>query len=111
MSRSRYWVWFLVLIFVYLQYLLWFSPRGLFNSWHLEELISKQEQQNTKLQECNTLLKNEILYLRKSRNALEERARFELDMIKPGEIYIQIEDSNKTAHRNLEINKKCQFGQ
>lgn len=94
-----------------MQYLLWFSPRGLFNSWHLEDLISLQEQKNAKLQECNNLLKNEILYLRKSREALEERARFELDMVKPGEIYIQIEESSQTAHRNIEINKKCQFGQ
>jgi len=101
----------LVFIFLYLQYLLWFSPRGLFSVWRLEEDIARQAEINSKLKECNHLLKEEILYLRKSKDALEERARFELDMIKPGEIYIQIEDSSVTTHRNKEINEKCQFGQ
>gem|GEM_PF-6403582 len=110
-TGKRYWIWFLVVIFLYLQYLLWFSHRGLFSVWHLKESIEQQKTLNSRLKECNRLLKEEIIYLRKNQQALEERARFELDMIKPGEIYIQIKDKNLSDHRNTEINEKCQFGQ
>ena len=91
--KRRFWIWLLFLIFVYLQYRLWFSQHGLLYMWKLENSITQQEASNHQAKRCNQKLAEEIIYFRNSKDALEERARYELDMIKSDEVYVSIDDT------------------
>ncbi len=81
----------LVLILI-LQYDLWFGESSLITLWKLEKTVEIQEQENQKLNERNSALAGEVLDLKKGKQAVEERARSELGMIKEGETFIQLVD-------------------
>jgi cell division protein FtsB len=108
---KKLWLIFLFVMLGYLQYRLWFSANGLLNYWRLQQMVEQQHKRNQKLEQCNHLLRDEIKYLRESTEALEERARYELDMIRPGEVYVQIGDEAEVSHRHAEIQDKCGSGQ
>ena len=56
--------------------------------------IADQQQNNDKLVDRNLVLKEEIKDLRSGREALEERARNELGMVKEGETFFRVVDSD-----------------
>ncbi len=80
---------FLILI---LQYDLWFGESSLISVWKLENSIEIQKAKNQKLKERNSALAGEVIDLKKGKQAVEERARSELGMIKEGETFIQLVD-------------------
>ena len=90
--KRRIWIWFLFTILLYFQYRLWFSQHGLIYMWNLEQDITTQIDKNNKALKCNKSLADEILYFRNSPEALEERARYEFDMIKQDEVFVSIFD-------------------
>lgn len=85
----------LIVILSLLQYRLWFSHDGLPSVLHLHRAVEVQRKGNALLEERNQVLAAEVQDLKSGLDALEERARSELGMIKPGETFFQlIEDNN-----------------
>ncbi len=80
----------LVLLFVLLQYDLWVGEGSLASAWRLQQAVKTQQQENDRLKERNTALAAEVVDLKQGLDAIEERARSELGMIKEGETFIQV---------------------
>lgn len=73
-----------------LQYQLWFGVNSLPGSVKLREQIALQREGNAKLVARNQVLREEIIDLRSGTEALEERARNELGMVKKGETFFRV---------------------
>lgn len=80
----------LIAILVILQYRLWLSHDGLPSLLRLHYAVEKQRQDNDKLQERNAVLEAEVADLKSGLDALEERARSELGMVKPDETFFHV---------------------
>ncbi len=80
----------LTVILLLLQYRLWFSHDGLPSVLHLHRSVVLQEQDNAVLEERNQVLAAEVKDLKSGLDAIEERARSELGMIKQDETFFQI---------------------
>ncbi|MCX4189140.1 cell division protein FtsB [Methylophaga sp. OBS3] len=80
----------LIAIMVVLQYRLWLSHDGLPSLLRLHYAVEKQRQDNEKLEERNAVLAAEVADLKSGLDALEERARSELGMIKPDETFFHV---------------------
>ncbi len=80
----------LTVLLLLLQYRLWFSHDGLPAVLHLHRDVAIQRQDNAKLEERNQVLTAEVQDLKSGLDAVEERARSELGMIKEGETFFQI---------------------
>ncbi|WP_299793661.1 cell division protein FtsB [uncultured Shewanella sp.] len=80
----------LVALLGLLQYQLWLGVNSLPESFHLREQISMQQVSNAKLVARNQVLREEIIDLRSGTEALEERARNELGMVKKDETFFRV---------------------
>ena len=80
----------LLLIFLGLQYQLWFGEGGVIAVWHLKNRITIQKQINQQLEERNQILIADIEDLRHGDEAIEERAREELEMVKKNETFYRV---------------------
>lgn len=85
----------LVILFVWLQYKLWFTDGGLVELWDSREAVAEQKSSNQQITEKNQALSAEVDDLKLGVAALEERARNELGMIKEDELFFQVVDSEK----------------
>lgn len=86
----------LTILLVLMQYRLWFSHDGLPSLLRLHHQVEKQRVDNEKLTERNQVLAAEVQDLKSGLDALEERARSELGMVKPGETFFHIiEEQNE----------------
>lgn len=68
---------------------------GLFDAQRIEREVALQSKNNALLLERNNALKNEIKDLRNGYDAIEERTRNELGMIKKGETFYRIISDDK----------------
>jgi len=73
-----------------LQYRLWFGKHSIPDYLHQQSDVAQQEQQNAKLRQRNSLLQADIQDLKIGLEAIEERARNELGLIKPRETFYRI---------------------
>jgi cell division protein FtsB len=80
----------LVILLIYLQYSLWFGDGSLQDVWRLHKDVEQQRQENAVLRERNEALEAEVLDLQQGLEAIEERAREDLGMIKKGETFYQV---------------------
>jgi cell division protein FtsB len=80
----------LTVILVLLQYRLWFTHDGLPAVLYLHRQVEIQRQDNDVLEERNKLLAADVHDLKSGLDALEERARNDMGMIKSGETFLQI---------------------
>jgi len=80
----------LAVLLVAIQYPLWFGKGGWLRVWELDRQIDAQRDTNTQLAVRNAALDAEVLDLKKGYDAIEERARSDLGMIKQDEIFFQI---------------------
>lgn len=84
-----------VFLIILIQYPLWVSRGGWINVFDLQKKYIKQKEINLNLVKQNDALKAEVNDLKKGTDAIEERARDELGMIKEGEIFFEIIKSKK----------------
>ena len=84
----------LLVLLIWLQFKLWLGDGGIPEVLELESEIETVQQDVNKLQERNQALDAEVMDLKKGIEAIEERARSELGMIKQDEIYYQVIDSD-----------------
>jgi cell division protein FtsB len=80
----------LVLLLGWLQYRLWFGIGSVGEVTVLEAQVEHQRRENGGLHERNAALAAEVRDLKEGVAAVEERARSELGMIKPGEVFYRV---------------------
>ena len=73
-----------------LQYPLWLGKGSWLRVWELDRQLQSQKAENARLQERNSVLDAEVRDLKQGFEAIEERARYELGMIKQDEVFFQI---------------------
>jgi cell division protein FtsB len=84
----RWLLWLLVVLLLLLQYRLWVGDGSLAEVWGLYQQVEAQREENQL--ERNQALEAEVTDLKQGLDAIEERAREELGMIKDGETFYQI---------------------
>jgi len=72
-----------------LQYPLWLGKGGWLRVWSLERQVQEQKLANAALAQRNGALDAEVRDLKQGFEAIEERARYELGMVKQDEIFFQ----------------------
>ena len=77
-------------LIVLIQYPLWFGKGGWMRVWEIDRQVSAQKQNNSNFQARNRALDAEVRDLKQGTEAAEERARYELGMVKQDEMYFQI---------------------
>jgi len=77
------------LLLALIQYPLWLGKGGWLRVWEVEKQLSTQKESNLKLEQRNTGLEAEVRDLKTGYEAVEERARFELGLTKPDEVFVQ----------------------
>ncbi len=80
----------LLALLAWLQYRLWFGNRGEHDVSELQAQVSRQAKDNAGLKQRNDALAAEVQDLKSGEAAVEERARSELGMIKPGETFYRV---------------------
>ena len=83
----------LLALFLLLQYDLWVGEGSLATVWRLQNAIEAQRAENAELAERNRALEAEVTDLKKGLDAVEERARSELGMIRRGETFYRVVES------------------
>jgi cell division protein FtsB len=73
-----------------LQYPLWIGKGSWTRVWELDRQLVAQREDNTRLKARNDALDAEVRDLKEGTEALEERARLELGMIRKDEIFYQV---------------------
>ena len=73
-----------------LQYPLWLGKGGWLKVWENDRQLQQQKELTRKLEIRNAGLDAESRDLKQGYDAIEERARFELGMIKQDETFVQI---------------------
>jgi len=84
----------LAALLLLIQYPLWLGKGGWLRVWDLDNQVAAAQKKNEELKARNAKLGSEVRDLRDGTGAVEERARYELGMIKDGEIFIQILEPN-----------------
>src|SRR3990172_10308245 len=80
----------LVALILLLQYPLWMGKGSWLKVWDLDQQVEAQKQINQQTQTRNAVLDAEVRDLKQGTEAIEERARSELGMIKRDEVFYQI---------------------
>ena len=80
----------LVALIVLIQYPLWLGKGSWLRVWEVDQQIRSQRESNRQLQARNNALEAEVRDLKVGVEAVEERARSELGMIRQDEIFFQV---------------------
>jgi cell division protein FtsB len=86
----RYAALILLILLIALQVKLWTGQGGMREVWRLEHRVGEQKAENAKLKTRNETLSAEVDDLKSGDEAVEERARSELGLLKPGETFYQV---------------------
>jgi len=92
----------LLLLFILLQVKLWFGEGGYGDVKRLAQRVEEQALENEALAQRNRELQAEVEDLRQGLQAVEERARSELGMIKENEEFYQVVPGQKNGGENQE---------
>jgi cell division protein FtsB len=87
----------LAVLIVLIQFPLWLGKGGWLRVWDLDRQVQVQKDQNAKVQKRNVALDAEVRDLKQGLEAVEERARYELGMIKQDEVFFQIVEPRPVA--------------
>lgn len=80
----------LLMVIAALQYPLWLGKGGWFKVWEMNQQLEAQQEVNQKLEQRNAGLDAEVRDLKSGYDAIEERARYELGLVKQDEIFVQV---------------------
>lgn len=84
----------LAVLLAWLQYTMWFGTGGSQQVDALRGQVEHQRVENLQLQQRNEALAAEVDDLKSGGAAVEERARSELGMVKPGETFYRVVDGS-----------------
>ena len=77
-----------LLVMVHAQ--LWFGRGSVRNVAELQRKLEEQKTSNLQAQQANERLASEVRDLKEGLDMVEEKARSELGMVKPNEVFVQI---------------------
>jgi cell division protein FtsB len=80
----------LTALIVVIQYPLWLGKGGWLRVWDVDRQLEAQHAKNAGLEVRNGALAADVKDLKQGTDAIEERARFELGMVKSDEIFFQL---------------------
>jgi cell division protein FtsB len=87
----------LILVLIGLQLKLWSGNGSMREVDSLRVAVKKQADENTRLLQRNQALGADVLDLKHGDQAVEARARTELGLIKPGEVFYQVVEQPAAA--------------
>lgn len=87
----------LLLLIGLLQYRLWYGDGNVREFRRLNDRIAELHQEGAKRRERNAALEAEVIDLKQGLDAVEERGRQDLGMIKEGEVFVQVIDPKEEA--------------
>jgi cell division protein FtsB len=82
----------LAALIILIQYPLWFGKGGWLRAWELDRQLEAARTKNTDLERRNAALAADVRDLKTGTDAIEERARYELGMTRPDEVFYQYTD-------------------
>lgn len=85
----------LAVLIALLQYPMWLGKGSWLRVWEVDQQLKAQRDTNRKLALRNEALDAEVRDLKQGLDAIEERARSELGMIKRDEIFFQLPDERQ----------------
>jgi cell division protein FtsB len=88
--RSRIVPIILVLLLLILQWQLWTGRGSVRDVAQLKDKLAEQRESNVRAAATNDRLNSEVNDLKEGLEMVEERARQELGMVKPNEVFVQI---------------------
>ena len=77
-------------LIVLLQYPLWLGKGGWLRVWEIDRQVKAQKDVNARMRVRNDALDAEVRDLKQGYDAIEERARYELGMIRQDEIFFHV---------------------
>ncbi|MCX8649014.1 cell division protein FtsB [Gilliamella sp. B2776] len=80
----------LLIVLGYLQYSLWYGKNNVYDYQDNLQVLADLHDQNAQLKDRNEQMFAEINNLQRSSEAIEERARSHLGMVKPNEYFYRI---------------------
>ena len=80
----------LLLLLIGLQMKLWTGPGSMRDVQNLRNAVKAQADRNTRQLQTNESLAADVVDLKSGDQAIEARARSELGLIKPGEVFYQV---------------------
>ncbi|MDR5757510.1 cell division protein FtsB [Caballeronia sp. LZ035] len=90
----------LILLLALIQYPLWWGHGGWLRVHELQQQLGQQTDKNTTLRLRNERVQGEVQDLQNGTSAVEERARYEMGMVKDSEVFVQFVSPNSTAPVN-----------
>lgn len=90
----------LILAIAALQYPLWLGKGSWLKVWEVGDKIAAQNKVNAELRARNQSLDAEVRDLKQGYDAIEERARSELGMIKNNEVFYQVLEGDAAVQHN-----------
>jgi cell division protein FtsB len=87
----------IIALILAIQYPLWLGKGSWLRVAEVDRRLSDQRSVNERLERRNNALGAEVRDLKQGFEAIEERARFELGMVKPDEVFFQILEAPRTV--------------
>ena len=87
----------LISLLLLLQYPLWLGKGGWLRVWDVDRQLQVEKVANKKLEIRNAGLDAEVRDLKQGFDAIEERARYDLGMIRQDEVFVQIPETPALA--------------
>ena len=83
----------LVALILAIQYPLWLGKGGWLRVWDVDRQLGAQTAKNERLESRNGALAADVKDLKQGSDAIEERARYELGMVRNDEVFFQLPGS------------------
>ena len=80
----------LIALIAAIQYPLWLGKGGWLRAWDVDRQVDAQRARNEQLESRNGALAADVKDLKQGHDAIEERARYELGMVKNDEVFFQV---------------------
>ncbi|KLU21947.1 cell division protein FtsB [Caballeronia mineralivorans PML1(12)] len=90
----------LILLLAMIQYPLWWGHGGWLRVHELQQQLVNQTKKNVDLKLRNERVQGEVADLQNGTAAVEERARYEMGMMKDSEVFVQFVSPNSPAPAN-----------
>ena len=84
-------------LIVLIQYPLWLGKGGWLRAWDMNRQLEVQHARNKQLETRNAGLAAEVKDLKTGTEAIEERARYELGMIRHDEVFFHVVEDKKAG--------------
>lgn len=96
----------LLALVILIQFPLWLGKGGWLRVSELDKQVTVAHSKNEELKQRNAKLESEVEDLKNGTEAVEERARFELGMVKKDEIFVQILEPGSKVETKSATNTK-----